>query len=243
MIRLTAPATCRGGVTVSCARFAAQAATTLGANRLLWPHRLWISWPGRSTQNGWFAGFSRGNHCTKPRVVRTCPTSACLVKKLKTSLTTSSRTRGIPSGRRRIRPPKRPAAVGVRGAPKERLLIQLTQGGGLVLTLGCRACHSIGDAASNEQLFGGGDLNEIAVKRPAGFFERWLAAPQSINSNHRMPVFELTAVERRQIAAYLQTKGTPSANHRSPNDSELSRQRGLKLVEKLNCGGWPRVAW
>ncbi|MCH8924293.1 MAG: c-type cytochrome, partial [Planctomycetes bacterium] len=74
----------------------------------------------------------------------------------------------------------------------------------LAHTLGCLACHSL-DKLGHHGLFGGGDLSRGAQKRPADLFARWLADPAAINRDHRMPRYDLSAVERRDVAAYLAT--------------------------------------
>src|SRR5262249_30726122 len=43
----------------------------------------------------------------------------------------------------------------------------------LVERLGCLACHTL-NGVGKDALFGGGDLSQIAAKRPAGFFPIWL---------------------------------------------------------------------
>jgi len=77
-------------------------------------------------------------------------------------------------------------------------------GGKLFHTLGCLACHRLGELGESG-LFGGGDLAAVARKRPADFFVRWLETPSAINPSHRMPVFALTPEERANLAAFLST--------------------------------------
>ena len=74
----------------------------------------------------------------------------------------------------------------------------------LFLTVGCLACHQLGELGDSG-LFGGGDLSAVAAKRPADFFDRWLAEPEKINRHRRMPQFRLSDEEQRNLAAYLQT--------------------------------------
>ena len=49
-------------------------------------------------------------------------------------------------------------------------------GEALFLTVGCLACHTWRDLGASSW-FGGGDLTQIAEKRPPGFFTAWLADP------------------------------------------------------------------
>ncbi len=79
-------------------------------------------------------------------------------------------------------------------------------GGTLFRTLGCLACHRLGQLGE-DGLFGGGDLSQVAQKRPADFFARWLADPAAINASHRMPIFALDPPEVESLARYLQTLG------------------------------------
>jgi mono/diheme cytochrome c family protein len=72
----------------------------------------------------------------------------------------------------------------------------------LVERLGCLACHTLNDAGK-DALFGGGDLSQIAAKRPAGFFPIWLQHPERLNPRHRMPVFPLEKQEITDISIYL----------------------------------------
>ncbi len=110
----------------------------------------------------------------------------------------------------------------------------------LLLTLGCLACHQVGDLGSSG-LFGGGDLTHIADKRPPGFFARWLEDPAAINADHRMPVFRLSAAERADLAAHLSTLGGNPANGVVEAPSPSSIQRGKQLVEQLRCGACHRL--
>ena len=76
--------------------------------------------------------------------------------------------------------------------------------GELLDTVGCLACHQVGDRGL-AGLFGGGDLSAVADKRPADFFARWLADPAAINPAHRMPVFKLSDLDRQDLTLYLAT--------------------------------------
>ncbi|MCC6508641.1 MAG: c-type cytochrome, partial [Pirellulaceae bacterium] len=117
-----------------------------------------------------------------------------------------------------------------------------SQGAVAFSTRGCLACHSV---ASQEiglrdpdddtsylpharqqylmhQLFGGGDLSRVGEKRPQHFFARWLAEPQRINAAHRMPLTELSALEREDIALYLSSPSTANPSSKAEPDSKKS---------------------
>src|SRR5207253_163021 len=72
----------------------------------------------------------------------------------------------------------------------------------LFLTLGCLACHTWRDLGAGGW-FGGGDLTLIADKRSPAFFPTWLAQPERLNRDHRMPVFALTDDERTSLSLFL----------------------------------------
>jgi mono/diheme cytochrome c family protein len=106
-------------------------------------------------------------------------------------------------------------------------------GGTLFRSLGCLACHRVGELG-NDGLFGGGDLSQVAHKRPADFFARWLADPAAINANHRMPIFALDPPEIESLSLYLRTLG----DEVGPPASSVSGQteRGRELVREARCG-------
>ena len=114
---------------------------------------------------------------------------------------------------------------------------RLAFGEKLFFSVGCLACHQIGDLGTNS-LFSGGDLSRIAEKRPAEFFWRWLDSPQTINAQHRMPVFALEEVERNDLATFLTTlhresfDGSILAEVR-PIDDRLNQAQ--RLFEALRC--------
>ncbi|MBX9787909.1 MAG: c-type cytochrome [Pirellulales bacterium] len=107
----------------------------------------------------------------------------------------------------------------------------------LVHTLGCLACHQVGELGTRGA-YDGGDLTRIADKRPADFFVRWLADPAAINAAHRMPVFRMNAAERDDVSAYLATlRGSDKAAKDNAaaaaaiNDSPAAR----RIIEQSRC--------
>jgi len=115
-------------------------------------------------------------------------------------------------------------------------------GGKLFLTIGCLACHRLGELGQSS-LFGGGgllgdgDLAAVARKRPADFFVRWLETPSAINPSHRMPVFALTPEERANLAAYLVTlrgdETTLEFLHIQLRDADANAKPRLELGRRL----------
>ncbi|HQU44721.1 MAG TPA: c-type cytochrome, partial [Pirellulales bacterium] len=126
------------------------------------------------------------------------------------------------------------------GATSRRSTGAARRGRRLLMTLGCLACHQVGELGA-AGLFGGGDLSHVAEKRPADFFARWLADPAKINPNHRMPVFRLSDAERADLAAWLATlKSEPAELSGSENQTGVRvgsarGASGLRLVEQLRC--------
>lgn len=110
----------------------------------------------------------------------------------------------------------------------------LAKGQELLLTTGCLACHQLG-AVGESGLFGGGDLTAISAKRPSGFFAHWLAAPEELNPQHRMPVFQLTNEEIRDLSAHLATLGTAPKRIEAPKHNDEQIAIGRQLFEKHQC--------
>ncbi len=105
-------------------------------------------------------------------------------------------------------------------------------GATLFRSIGCLACHRVGNLGT-DGLFGGGDLSHVGGKRPAEFFARWLNEPARFNRDHRMPVFPLTADQRTSLSLYLQTLEEPPAAREiaaSPSDVD-----GMSLVRQAGC--------
>jgi mono/diheme cytochrome c family protein len=109
------------------------------------------------------------------------------------------------------------------------------EGEKLVNTLGCLACHRLGERGTHN-LFGGGDLTQIAAKRPADFFSRWLDHPESINPAHRMPVFRLSPLERADLALFLGSLGTQVKEKSAVSTGPELIERGRKLSVEHRCG-------
>lgn len=122
----------------------------------------------------------------------------------------------------------------------------------LIRSLGCIACHStepVADSAaesretanqSEDVLFGGGSLADIGAKRSVEWFHTWLKKPESLNRSHRMPIFELSNQERRQLALALAslTSDGNTANPINKDSSTVSDeivQSGRRLINELGC--------
>ena len=116
----------------------------------------------------------------------------------------------------------------------------------LISSLGCVACHATDPATdtantqSESALFGGGSLADIGSKRSAEWLNTWLQKPESLNRSHRMPVFELTAEERRQLSLALASLRSDDAvarktSEKSPDVSDELIRKGQQLIHDFGC--------
>jgi len=112
----------------------------------------------------------------------------------------------------------------------------------LALTLGCLACHKI-HSLGTADVFGGGDLSAIAEKRPPAFFAKWLAAPEKLNRDHRMPVFRLSDQERDNLAGYLAKlrDGSPAVGITADMVDQALLESGKTLIAKHRCQACHRL--
>ncbi len=116
------------------------------------------------------------------------------------------------------------------------------QGRRLLLTLGCLACHSY-QGQGQRGLFAGGELAQVAAKRPQEFFARWLENPRQCNADARMPRYELAPHERQSLVLFLQQQGRGQGGN-GPTPKQLSAtlvQQGRQLVRRFRCGACHRL--
>lgn len=108
------------------------------------------------------------------------------------------------------------------------------KGEALFESVGCFACHRI-DGLGAEGPFAGGDLTDVASKRPASFFAKWLRSPDAMNVDHRMPVFQFSSEEIEHLSAYLSSlrKDEESADAFAPPRADTNV--GRDLVEQFRC--------
>lgn len=126
---------------------------------------------------------------------------------------------------------------------KEKDRAKETRRGEILLrSVGCLACHQVGELGS-EPPYGGGDLSRIGSKRSYAWLYTWLGNPGKLNPDHRMPVFQLRATERRQLALALSARVDENAstiNVSLPADQELIAT-GRRLVEAARCAACHRI--
>ncbi len=132
-----------------------------------------------------------------------------------------------------------------KNAPAIRVTADRRQGAMTFASKGCIACHSVNGQASpsagGRRLFAGGDLSQIASKRTAAFFVRWLEDPATVNPHHRMPIFELSLNERHDLAAYLSGLGAGEVPLDAADAAGQERSTGLiargrELIALHRCG-------
>eukprot|EP00913_Durusdinium_trenchii_P028308 g26536.t1 len=113
----------------------------------------------------------------------------------------------------------------------------------LVRSVGCLACHSVGKRGSRGP-YAGGDLSSIGDKHSAEWLYQWLRDPKMLNADHRMPVFKLSTLERRQIALFLAGKKTGKKSGARQPAGEIKNVRaanadrialGKRLVTQARC--------
>ncbi|MEW4486804.1 c-type cytochrome [Thalassoglobus sp. JC818] len=116
-------------------------------------------------------------------------------------------------------------------------------GAQLFHSLGCLACHEK-DGLGTANSYSGGSLTNIGNKRSKDWIATWLAVPDRLNPQHRMPIFQLSRSERGALADYLSSLGKDSkSKFGTPNPRPTSEQadRGRELVLKLQCSNCHKI--
>lgn len=140
--------------------------------------------------------------------------------------------------------------------PKEGEVVVTPQRRGEVLlrSVGCLACHRIGELGnSNDLPFAGPELTSIGQRRSQPWLLTWLSDPKRLNADHRMPVFALTEEERHLIVmALAELKPTgerggvnPPVESRKDRGADAApladKTLGRQLFEQLRCAACHRV--
>lgn len=115
------------------------------------------------------------------------------------------------------------------------------QGEILLRSVGCLACHQMGEYG-HKGSFAGGDLSRIAVKRSREWIYTWLAHPERLNPDHQMPVFKLNSTERRQLAIALSDDEASKEFKNTPSPNNALIKQGKKLVESARCAACHSIA-
>jgi mono/diheme cytochrome c family protein len=104
-------------------------------------------------------------------------------------------------------------------------------------SIGCLACHTLGDEGSTN-VFGGSDLSNIGAKRSAEWLFTWLGDPARLNRTHRMPAFTLSSTERRQLALALAAQkgdSTVTTKNSAKSGDKALVEQGAKVATELGC--------
>ncbi len=130
-----------------------------------------------------------------------------------------------------------------KGEPQARNRPDASEGKKLFFTVGCIACHQI-DGVGNQSLFDGGELVNLMQKRTSNFTARWLENPDLANPDHRMPVFELTALERADLTLFLNGLTGPTQSKAVTElilDDPNLVSEGKALLQKYRCAACHRL--
>lgn len=110
-------------------------------------------------------------------------------------------------------------------------------GSKLLLTTGCVTCHVV-PTDSNvmpTSAYAGPDLTTVGKRRAADWLATWLKNPEKLNPDHRMPLFELSDDERRQLVAALLATSSAGESKQSEEAESGDAAAGKKLVIESNC--------
>lgn len=113
---------------------------------------------------------------------------------------------------------------------------ELPSGETLIRSLGCMACHTLGDLGESGP-FGGGTLDHVGNKRSEDWIYTWLGQPEKLSPVGSMPVFKMTPSERATIAKTLASrsrKETTKFDRDGATDSDLVNA-GRELVRRFKC--------
>lgn len=120
----------------------------------------------------------------------------------------------------------------------------ILRGKDLVESVGCMACHVVGDDIRVRDKRGTSydiapELTKVGSKINADWAFDWMRNPRHYNPGTRMPSLRLTEGEARDIVSYLMTL-KDSRKHEIASldlDSETAIRRGEKLIRENGCNG------
>jgi mono/diheme cytochrome c family protein/glucose/arabinose dehydrogenase len=107
------------------------------------------------------------------------------------------------------------------------------QGKVIFESAGCLACHRVGELGTGG-LYSGPELTRVGEKRSVDAFYRLLTKPETINADHRMPVFALTKKQANDLAVYL---GSLRGEERKeiPSAAKGDAKTGRELIGQFQC--------
>jgi mono/diheme cytochrome c family protein len=119
-----------------------------------------------------------------------------------------------------------------------------SQGKQLFESVGCQACHTVGDDTKVRESRGTGydsapELTRIGSKVNPDWVMDWLKNPKHYDPDSRMPSLRLSDGEARNLAAYLMTLKDDRKFPRLALDLENTQkiQNGDKLIREFGCAG------
>ncbi|MAT14038.1 MAG: hypothetical protein CMJ46_02065 [Planctomyces sp.] len=121
-------------------------------------------------------------------------------------------------------------------APPPEPIDHLAEGSRLVHTVGCLACHQVGELGRNGY-YSGPELSTLGDKRTADWIYTWLESPGELHPKHRMPEVLLSKTEKAQVAQFLASTGADGDKESNgpPEITEAMVERGMKLMDQSSC--------
>ena len=123
-----------------------------------------------------------------------------------------------------------------------------TRGKQVVETVGCLACHAVGENTKIREVRGTSydiapELTRVGSKVNADWLYNWVKNPRNYNPTTKMPSLRLTDQEARDVTAYLMTLRDPRSIETRELDlsSERTIERGEKLIREYGCYGCHQI--
>ena len=114
----------------------------------------------------------------------------------------------------------------------------------LVESVGCLACHSIGEQTKVRDLRGSSydmapELTRVGSKVTPDWMFEWVRNPRHYNPTTKMPNLRLTEGEARDVTAYLSTMkdGRTQVEKNLELSSPVTIRRGEGLIREYGCSG------
>lgn len=111
-----------------------------------------------------------------------------------------------------------------------------SKGTALLHSLGCAACHRTTESnrvSVPAAPWEAPELTSVGKRRSREWILRWLKDPVTLNAAHRMPKFQLTNDQRRQLAEALSQPAKAEPSDHKPTAESI--ESGRKLVVQSGC--------
>ena len=118
----------------------------------------------------------------------------------------------------------------------------LERGEVLVETVGCLACHAVGEKTKVRELRGTSydiapELTRVGSKVNRSWLYDWIRNPRHFNPTTKMPSLRLTEQEARDVVSYLMSLRGPAEPVTLDLSDEKVIQQGEKLIREYGCSG------